>query len=150
MIALATALAYHDTSSPEIIERLCQHAASSEFLSRLHMANAWLQARGKVAPRTVAAELGNGISAVESCVTAVYVALTFRNSSFDALLEFAIRLRGDVDTIAAMACAIWGAMHGPDALPQARLQQLEQCDRLQAVARSLAVAASNRPTSGGT
>jgi ADP-ribosylglycohydrolase len=146
LIALATALAYNDTSSPEIIGRLCQRAESPQFSSRLHTASAWLQAGSNIAPRKVAAELGNGIAAAESCVTAVYMALAFRNSSFDELLEFAIRLRGDVDTIASMACAIWGAVRGLDALPQTRLEQLEQCDRLHAVARSLAEAASNRPT----
>lgn len=150
LIALATALAYNDKSSPEIIERLCQRAESPKFLSKLHTASAWLQEGSSVAPRTVAAELGNGIAATESCVTAVYVALTFRNSSFNELLEFAIRLHGDVDTIAAMACAIWGAVRGLDALPQTRLEQLEQCDRLQALARSFAEAASNRPISGCT
>jgi poly(ADP-ribose) glycohydrolase ARH3 len=64
---------------------------------------------------------------------------------FDELLEFAIRLRGDVDTIAAMACAIWGASLGFDGLPQVRLEKLEQYDRLKALAKSLAAAASNRP-----
>ena len=150
LIALATALAYNDTSSQEIIERLFQRAESPEFLSRLHKASAWLQAGSNVAPRTVAAELGNGIAAVDSCVTAVYVALAFRNSSFNELLAFAIGLRGDVDTIAAMACAVWGAACGLDALPKARLAHLEQCDRLKALAQSLAEAASNRPTSGCT
>ncbi len=150
LIALATALAYNDTSSREIFERLCHRAEAPEFLHRLHTASAWLQAGSNVAPRTVATELGNGVAAVESCVTAVYMALTFRNSSFNELLEFAIRLRGDVDTIAAMACAIWGAARGLDALPPARLEQLDQCDRLKAVARSLAEAASNRPPSGCT
>ncbi len=150
LIALATALAYNDTSSQEIIERLFQRAESPEFSRRLHKASAWLQAGSHVAPRTVAAELGNGMTAVDSCVTAVYVALAFRNSSFNKLLEFAIGLRGDVDTIAAMACAVWGAACGLDALPKARLEHLEQCDRLKALARSFAEAASNRPTTGCT
>ena len=141
LIALATALAYNDTSSQGIIEQLCQRAKSPEFLGRLHKARAWLQAGSNVAPRTVAAELGNGIAAVESCVTAVYVALAFRNSSFSELLEFPIKLRGAVDTIAAMACAVWGAARGLDALPQARLERLEQCERLIALARSIAEAA---------
>lgn len=148
LIALATALAYNDTSSPEIIERLCQRAESPEFLSRLHTASTWLQTENNVPPRTVATELGNGIAAVESCATAVYAALRFRNGSFNDLMQFAIRLRGDVDTIAAMACAIWGAASGLDALPPEWLEQLEQRDRLQAMARSLAEAAGNRPTSG--
>ena len=147
LVALATALAFNDTSSKEIIERLCQCAESPEFLSRLHKAGAWIQTENKVAPHSVAVELGNGILAVESCVTAVYLALAFRNRFFDELLEYAIRLRGDVDTIAAMACAIWGASRGVDGLPQVRLEQLEQCGRLKALARSLSAAAINRPTS---
>jgi len=147
LVALATALAFNDTTSKGIMERLCQRAESHGFLSRLHKARAWLETQSKVAPRSVAAELGNGIAAVESCVTAVYLALAFRNSFFDELLEFAIRLRGDVDTIAAMACGVWGAARGIDGLPQARLQQLEQCERLKALALSLAAASSNRPTS---
>jgi ADP-ribosylglycohydrolase len=147
LVALATALAFNDTSSKEIMERLCQGSKSQGFLSRLHKARTWLERQNKVAPRSVAAELGNGIAAVESCVTAVYLALAFRNSFFDELLEFAIRLRGDVDTIAAMACGVWGAARGLDGLPQARLHELEQCDRLKALAQSLAAAASNRPKS---
>jgi ADP-ribosylglycohydrolase len=150
LIAFATALAYNDTSSQSIIERLCQRAESPEFLSRLHKARAWLQEGSTVEPRIVASELGNGIAAVESCVTAVYIALAFRDSSFSELLEFPIKLRGDVDTIAAMACAVWGAARGLDALPEAQLERLEQCERLKALSQSLAEAASNRPTNGCT
>ncbi len=137
-----------DTSSTMIIERLCRHVAAPEFVNRLETANVWIQSGSTFSPRTVAAELGNGIAAVESCVTAIYVALSFRNKSFNELLEFTIRLRGDVDTIAAMAGAIWGAMRGQDALPRARLEQLEQCDRLAAVASSLADAVGDRPAHG--
>jgi ADP-ribosylglycohydrolase len=145
LVALATALAFNDTSSKEIIERLCKCSKSPEFLDRLHKAGAWIQTEDKVVPRIVAVELGNGIVAVDSCVTAVYIALAFRNRLFDELLEFAIRLRGDVDTIAAMACAIWGASRGFGDLPQVRLEKLEQYDRLKALAKALAAAASNRP-----
>jgi len=81
-------------------------------------------------------------------VTALYLALAFRNRIFDELLEFAVRLHGDVDTIGAMACGIWGAARGLDALPQVRLQQLEQYERLKSLAQSLAAAASKRPVSG--
>ena len=145
LIALATALASKDMGSQDIIERLCKRAESPHFSNRLHQAREWLQAGRAVAVRTVVAELGNGIAAVESCVTAVYLALTFRDNSFKELLEFAISLRGDVDTIAAMAGAIWGAARGQDALPQALLEQLEQSDRLKALAQSLAETSRNGP-----
>ena len=104
-----------------------------------------------VSPQEVVSELGNGIAAVDSCVTAVYLALAFRESSFDDLLEFAISLGGDVDTIAAMACAVWGAARGVDELPQARLGQLEKCEYLQVLSRSFAeIAGSRRETNNGT
>ena len=143
MIAMATALAYNDMGSQDIIERLFQCVESRDFSSKLHKAKEWLQAGRTIAPRTVVAELGNGVTAVESCVTAVYLALAFRNKSFKELLEFAISLRGDVDTIAAMACAIWGAVRGQDALPQALLERLEQSDRLKSLAQSLAETSRN-------
>ncbi|MCK5684850.1 ADP-ribosylglycohydrolase family protein [bacterium] len=146
VIALATALAFNEIKSLEIIERLIQHAKSSEFLSKFRTATAWLSSGKKLSPSTVATKLGNGISAVDSCVTAIFLALTFRNRSFDELMEFVIKLRGDVDTIAAMACAIWGAVNGLDALPKIRLEQLEQYDRLMVVARSLAETDRKVPT----
>ncbi|MCP4697082.1 MAG: hypothetical protein GY862_09555, partial [Gammaproteobacteria bacterium] len=127
-------------------ERICQRVESPEFLGKLYTARSWLQKGGRVSPRMAAAELGNGIAAAESCVTAVFMALSFRNRCFDELLEFAISLSGDVDTIAAMSCAIWGAARGRAALPRERLEQLEQCERLHDLARSLAEAAGNRPT----
>ena len=138
LIALATCFAYHDIDSVEIIERLRQRADAPEFSSRLNTAQAWLQAGSDIPPRTVAGDLGNGIAAVASCVTAIYAALAHRQRAFDDLLAFAIGLRGDVDTIAAMAGAIWGAHHGVNALPPERLAQLAQYDRLQAAAQSLA------------
>ena len=74
----------------------------------------------------------------------MYLALAFRTGSFDELLEFAITVRGDVDTIAAMAGAVWGAARGLEGLPKARLERLEECERLQALARSFAEAVDNR------
>lgn len=146
LIALATALAYRDTDYLDIIERLCQRAEAPEFQTRLKTASSWLQTDSRVAPKVVADKLGNGIAAVKSCVTAIYLALAFHSGSFTELLEFTIKLSGDVDTIAAMAGAIWGAARGLKDLPQKHLEELEQRDRLHSLARSLAVAASNHKT----
>ncbi len=138
LIALATAYACRDVPSGDIFVRLCETAQHADFLSKLQRARTWLQADQSVSPRRVAAELGNGVTAVDSCITAVFVALRFREQPFDDLLAFVIALRGDVDTIAAMAGAIWGAARGLAALPPARLARLEQCDRLLKLAQSLA------------
>ena len=102
------------------------------------------EAARQIEPHTAAAALGNGIAAVDSCVTAVYVALAFRDRSFNGMLAYAIRLRGDVDTIASMAGAIWGAARGSSDLPAAKLDQLEAAERLSRLARALADAAPDR------
>ncbi len=138
LIALATALAHHDTDSLGSMQQLSARATSPEFAGKLQIAKAWLESVHSISQQTVASELGNGIAAVQSCVTAVYIALRFRDAPFNELLEFTIKLGGDVDTIAAMAGAIWGAALGVEALPGEKLEKLEQCERLMGLARSLA------------
>jgi ADP-ribosylglycohydrolase len=144
LIALATALACNGADSTAMLDRLRQRGKSREYLDKLAQARVWLEEGGIVTPRQVAKVLGNGIAAIESCVTAVYAALAFRDRPFDALLEFVIKLRGDVDTIAAMASAIWGAARGVDQLPRERLGQLERRDDLERLAGSLADAVGSR------
>ena len=46
-------------------------------------------------------------------------------------VEFAIRVRGDVDTIGAMFGAVWGARRGTPELPNDWLEQLEAKDRVE-------------------
>jgi ADP-ribosylglycohydrolase len=138
LVALATSLACNDADSVELMDRLSQCAETHEYRERLRKAGTWLEDGGSVAPRRVAVELGNGIAAIESCVTAVYAALVFRDGPFDALLEFTVKLPGDVDTIAAMASAIWGAARGSSQLPVTRLEKLERRDDLERLASSLA------------
>lgn len=143
LIAQTTALAYKAVSSPTIIEQLCQQSKSTEYLTKLNQARRWLQREDIVTPQMVVARLGNGIAATESCVTAIYIAMAFRDHSFDELMRFTIKLSGDVDTIAAMACAIWGAARGIDGLPKVQLQRLEQYEQLKVLTRLFAVAISN-------
>jgi len=138
LIAMATALAYNGESSLRVVERLCECPLGQGFQSRLHKAKEWVEAGALASPRNVVVELGNGIAAVKSCVTAVYLALAFRSRPFEDLLGHAVGLRGDVDTIAAMAGAIWGAARGADALPEKLLRQLEQREKLASLARKLA------------
>ncbi len=144
LIALATALAASDQPALAIIDRLVNRSQYPQFTDKLVTARQWLAEGEKVEPARVAAELGNGIAAPNSCPTAIYLALSCRQSSFDELLTFAIRLGGDVDTIAAMAAAIWGASQGEAALPPDKLSRLEQYGRLQALAQNLAQLINNR------
>ncbi|MGH3360764.1 MAG: ADP-ribosylglycohydrolase family protein, partial [Nocardioidaceae bacterium] len=60
--------------------------------------------------------VGTSVQAQESVVAALVVADRFRERPYDGLC-FAARLGGDTDTIAAMAGAVLGAVHGPTAFP---------------------------------
>jgi ADP-ribosylglycohydrolase len=91
----------------------------------------------------VVQELGNGIAAASSCVTAVYLAERFQRRAFGDLMEFVRRCGGDVDTIAAMAGAIWGAANGSARLPAEELARLEQRERLAELAAALWGRATN-------
>jgi ADP-ribosylglycohydrolase len=105
--------------------------------SRLATALTWLQAGASPTPREVARQLGNGIAAADSCVTAIYLAARFMTAPFEDLLHFVARVGGDVDTIGAMAGGIWGASHGVTQLPAAQLQRLEQHERLMQLAAAV-------------
>jgi ADP-ribosylglycohydrolase len=138
LVALATALAGRGQGSQDIIARLSRYVRSGHFAQRLELAGTWLREDCPVAAKQVAAGLGNGIAAIDSCITSVYLALRFRSQPLEDLLAFAIDVGGDVDTIAAMAGAIWGAGRDWQALPQDRLLLLEQCDRLHGLATKFA------------
>ena len=107
------------------------------FRERLQIALTWLDSEAAPAAKEVSEQLGNGIAAVESCVTAVYIALRFLGESFSEMQTFVAACGGDVDTIGAMAGAVWGAVNGASSLPSDRLLKLEQRDRLLAVAGAL-------------
>jgi poly(ADP-ribose) glycohydrolase ARH3 len=136
MIAIATAVAATDARPPAILDAAAAAVADEPFASRLALARDWL-AGTDVAVERVRAQLGNGIAAADSCVTALYLALRCLDAPFGELVGRAVACRGDVDTIAAMAGAVWGARRGVEALPQALLARLADIDRLRAVAIAL-------------
>ncbi len=117
---------------------------SNEFRSRIEVATTWLSQKHDASPAMVRRELGNRASAHESCVTGVYIALRFLDAEFQELLDFAIACRGDVDTIAAMAGALWGTVRGFSALPKELLDKLEDKDRLLDLARQLYAVVSEK------
>jgi ADP-ribosylglycohydrolase len=140
LIALAVASARDDRDSLSICRHLAGRARADHFRNRLEVAASWLRAGIPPDPAATAARLGHGIAAVDSCVTAIYLALAFREVDFLAMLDFAVQVGGDVDTIAAMAGAVWGAARGEQALPGSCLDQLEERERLRELAAALAAA----------
>lgn len=141
LVAAATAAALNAGNPFEILQGAASSCHLEPFTARLEIAARWLQSGEEPAPREVARQLGNGIAASASSATAVYLALRFMNRPFMEMQQYIVRVGGDVDSIGAMAGAIWGSANGAAGLPQDKLAKLEQRERLLAAASSLHAAA---------
>lgn len=137
LIATATAQALSSGRSMEILEAAAEHCMQDPFVVRLNIAAQWLDEEDEPDTAEVARQLGNGVAASASCVTALYIALRFLRRPFLEMLEFVSKTGGDVDTIGAMAGALWGGANGVGGLPQDQLAKLEQVVRLRAAAAAL-------------
>jgi len=137
LLAVATAASYRNAASEDILAAGLEVCPEPAFQSRLTIARDWLEHALAPTPREVARKLGNRVAARDSCVTAIYLALRNRERSFRELLNDVIRCGGDVDTIGAMAGAIWGATNGLSQLPEEWLEQLEARERMIQVATDL-------------
>lgn len=68
---------------------------------------------------------------------AIYLALRFQDEPFMSMIDFIAACGGDVDTLGAMAGAIWGARNGETALPREQLSLFEDGEHVRRVAREL-------------
>jgi ADP-ribosylglycohydrolase len=143
LVALATAFSLAGMDSQELLEHLAGRAHAHEYIARLNRALEWFKQPGRPDAHAVAKGLGNGIAAVDSCVTAIYISQIYRERPYEELLEFAICLGGDVDTIASMSSAIWGALRGLSALPESLLKKLEYRESIVELTLKLANKAEN-------
>lgn len=137
LVAVAVARLTQGDTVDAVLARAREVCDLAAITSRLDIAKEWLDSGSKVPPSEVRARLGNGIAAAESSVTAVYVALRFRTATYLDMHRFVVALGGDVDTIGAMAGAMWGAANGATQLPAEELSRLEQRERIRATARHL-------------
>ena len=88
---------------------------------------------------------GNRVLARESSFCAIYLAGIGLNQPFELLLKNARACGGDVDSIAAMAGALWGAANGVSMLPENLLQQLEAKAHIEQLAIKLCQSRQCRP-----
>ncbi len=120
----------------ELLLGLRRELREEAYLERLERLEA-LCTQHMVSPSDVAKQLGNGMAAVDSVVTALYVAIRFRESEYQALIHFCCAMRGDVDTLASMSGGLWGAARGVEDLPADWLEELEDRERIDQLAREL-------------
>lgn len=137
LLAQATVGVLKGIPSLEVVGEGMEVCSLEPFTSRLAIARTWLQSGHEATIHEVRRKLGNGIAAPASCVTALYLALRFREQSFPTMQHYIAQLGGDVDTIGAMAGAVWGASNGFAKLPSDQLERLELREKLLDLATSL-------------
>lgn len=122
MLAVGTHALLGEAPALGILDAVVSHCVAPEMLTRLAVARGWLASEAAPAPAEVARTLGHGMTAATSCVTALYLALRHLDADFDSLMRFIIACKGDVDTLGAMAGALWGARNGEAGLPDFPLE----------------------------
>ncbi len=137
LIAAATSFALSQMNFAQFHSSLADHARAEPYQKRLQTCRIWLKAGEQPESTTVARELGNGIAAVDSCVTAIYIACRFINQPFADMLRFIQGCSGDTDTIGAMAGAIWGARNGISRLNKADINSLESAEKIEQLAEDI-------------
>lgn len=137
LIALATSFALSHANFCGLFQVLQKHSNLDEFQSRLQIAQQWIENQNVVDSKTVVQQLGNGIAALDSCVTALYISSRYIDLPFTKMLEFIEECSGDTDTIGAMAGAIWGAYNGLDSFKPTDIDTLESSVRIEQLAQKL-------------
>lgn len=105
--------------------------ADSLFALKIRQVKQLLRTAGS--PEAVAAELGTGITAIESVPLALFCFLRQPDDPLETL-SFAVECGGDTDTVAAMVGAMLGARNGEPALPDDLLGRLEAAHRIRELA----------------
>ncbi|MDH5623604.1 MAG: ADP-ribosylglycohydrolase family protein [Candidatus Bathyarchaeota archaeon] len=133
-VALAvTADPSSELDSHRFLRKLKDFTPNELYKRKLERAWELLGEKNKV---KVARELGNGVEAYNSVLTAIYCFL--RNwVSFEDSVLYAVSLGGDTDTIGAMTGAISGAFHGVEAIPERWKSGLEKGDYIEELAEKL-------------
>lgn len=122
LIAVATHALLHGKTPAEVLSMVQANCHSPEFQGRLHAVNSWLTDNVLPTPEEVVGVLGNGMTAMTSCVTALYIGLRHLHRPFHEMMQFTIACRGDVDTIGAMAGALWGVSNGASKVTVAAIE----------------------------
>ncbi|MBI5610399.1 MAG: ADP-ribosylglycohydrolase family protein [Deltaproteobacteria bacterium] len=135
LMAAATRLVLLRAPLGSVLDAITRLGTAAEYAARIEQARVWLRAGEGPEPAKVAQVLGNGMTAPTSVVTALYAGLRHLHAPFADLLAFVRCCGGDVDTLGAMAGALWGAHNGADGLLDL---PVEGRDELERVARQIA------------
>ncbi len=137
LIAFVTDAVLRDTDTHSILQALPAWSEIEEYRAKVLSCIALLLSSDHFDPDVLIQKLGNGIAATESCVTAIFFALAYREYPLDVMLSHIYDLGGDTDTIGAMAGAIWGASNGSKAIDEKNTKNIENGEMIIELAEQL-------------
>lgn len=137
LIALSTAFALSQADFSKLFELVTANSRVKEFQIRINIAGRWIEDNTAVDSATVVRQLGNGVAAIDSCVTALYIASRYIDRPFADMLNFIQQCSGDTDTIGAMAGAIWGARNGLNGLNRSDVETVESASLIEQLSERL-------------
>jgi poly(ADP-ribose) glycohydrolase ARH3 len=137
IIALSINMALDDTDEKEVVSAVIASCESEKFKNKAIIASEWLASGAEYKSKEISKALGNGMTALDSCISALYIALSYRNKQFDEMIRLVQLGGGDADTIGSMAGAIWGAYNGKKILDTELMDGVEMPERYKDVAEIL-------------
>ena len=137
IIALATYGALHQWKNRIILDCLIKECHLTEYKTKIDFCLNAIENKKEWSKKMIQQQLGNGIAATQSCITALYFALQYREQKIHFLIDKINDLGGDTDTISAMAGAIWGAFNGFNKLPQDKINNIEKHQKIMQLASQL-------------
>lgn len=137
LIGKTVSLALKDINPIEINKLIIENSMHMIFREKANLSLKWLEERLNISPKEVSKNLGNGMRATDSCITAIYLALRFQSKSFLEMIDFTKKCGGDVDTLCSMSGSIWGAFNGLKNIPKDLICNLEQADKIKSLASNL-------------
>lgn len=142
LVALTASKALQKESLEDILISLKSTTKLKVFNNKILHMECFFNDR-KTPIEEITSYLGNGIEAKNSCITAICYALYFRHSSFFEMFKHIKKGKGDVDTFAAIAGAIWGCFNGGDKLLNEVNVKIEGQDMLISKADDILIFNSN-------
>ncbi|WP_444929847.1 ADP-ribosylglycohydrolase family protein [Microbulbifer sp. SSSA002] len=132
LIAITICEALQERSNRQIVDKLLASCTVDIYRRKLKKCSTLLFHRHLPHPQQIRQWLGNGITAPESCITAIYFGLKYRSSPLNSLLAAIFYLGGDTDTLAAMAASIWGTLNGAESMKNlaAEVENIDFISRL--------------------
>lgn len=130
LVALCVSFALQGFPMADALKYFVTAYPGTLFLSKVHRLQTLVTSHTTPSPSEIVHQFGNGIVALDSCVTAMAIAHCFKDKPFQSLVEFTAQCKGDVDTIAAMAGAWWGATNGDAGLQKIAIEDREAIVRV--------------------